>query len=94
MFPSRKNGMLCSEREMIEKIHSFELGERDIKTDKGGNIHGLLGTSDLSVKQLEENYFKFKSEVNSIRPSNWKGEFLISSVISTNSGPGVKISTK
>ena len=39
---------------MAEEVAKFQKGEREIKTDRGGNIHAVIGKSDFSLEQLTE----------------------------------------
>lgn len=66
IYPNKKNGLLTEN--IIEEIEKFRKGEREIKTDKGGNIHALLGKIDFSLEQLEENYKVLRNKITELRP--------------------------
>ncbi|MCE8162678.1 MAG: hypothetical protein I3273_02105 [Candidatus Moeniiplasma glomeromycotorum] len=76
---------------ILEAVNNFQQGEQEIRTDKGGNIHALIGKSDYSSEQLEKNYQTLYNEVNKLRPAKWKGNFLKKITLSTNMGPGVRV---
>jgi large subunit ribosomal protein L1 len=67
LFPNKKNGLLTEN--ILEKIDIMMKGEKEYKTDKGGNIHTLIGRSDLEISQLEENFLKLSKDIFSIRPA-------------------------
>jgi ribosomal protein L1 len=66
IYPNKKNGLLTEN--ILEEIEKFRKGEREIKTDKGGNIHALLGKIDFSLEQLEENYKVLRNKITELRP--------------------------
>jgi ribosomal protein L1 len=41
---------------ILEEIKKLQQGEIEIKTDKGGNIQLVIGSSEFSSEQLKENY--------------------------------------
>ncbi|CAG8657661.1 4837_t:CDS:2, partial [Ambispora gerdemannii] len=54
IYPTKKNGSLSEN--ILGEIEKFQQGKTEIKTDKGGNIHAVIGSNDFSLIQLEENY--------------------------------------
>ena len=89
IYPNKKNGLLTEN--ILEEVDKFQKGEREIKTDKGGNIHALLGKTDFSLEQLEENYKVLRNKITELRPLIWKGDFLKNITLSTTMSPGLKI---
>jgi ribosomal protein L1 len=53
-----------------EKDGEFPPEEREIKTDKSGNIHALVGKTDFTTEQLTENYKIISSKITNMRPLN------------------------
>ncbi|KLL02010.1 MAG: 50S ribosomal protein L1 [Mycoplasmataceae bacterium RC_NB112A] len=76
---------------VLEAVNNFQQGEQEIRTDKGGNIHALIGKSDYPTEKLEKNYQFVYNEVNKLRPAKWKGSFIKKIILSTTMGPGLKI---
>jgi large subunit ribosomal protein L1 len=89
IYPNKKNGLLTEN--ILAEVEKFFQGERELKTDKGGNIHALVGETDFSFEQLEENYKVLYNRIISLRPIGWKGDFLKNITLSTTMGPGLKI---
>ncbi|MCE8163900.1 MAG: hypothetical protein I3274_06865 [Candidatus Moeniiplasma glomeromycotorum] len=75
----------------IEEVIKFQKGEKEIRSDRGGNIHAVIGKSDFSLGQLTENYQTLHQKINSLRPPKWKGVLLKKIILSTAMGPGLKI---
>jgi large subunit ribosomal protein L1 len=50
------------------EVEKFQKGEREIKTDRGGNIQTVIGKSDFSLEQLTENYQALYQKINSLKP--------------------------
>jgi large subunit ribosomal protein L1 len=66
IYPTKKNGSLTEN--ILEEIKKFQQGESEIKTDKGGNIHVVIGSIDFSPEQLEENYKMTYSKIVELCP--------------------------
>ncbi|CAG8638007.1 3068_t:CDS:2 [Ambispora gerdemannii] len=88
-FPNKKNGSLTEN--ILTEVEKFQQGEKEIKTDKGGNIHAVIGSSDFSRKQLEANFKTIYDTIINLQPVGGKGEVLKNITISTTMGPGLKI---
>lgn len=89
IYPTKKNGSLTEN--VLEEIEKFRQGKTEIKTDKGGNIHAVIGSNDFSPTQLEENYKTIYSKITELKPVGWKGDFLKNITLSTTMSPGLKI---
>ena len=88
-YPTKKNGLLTEN--ILEEVNKFSQGEWEIKTDKGGNIHMILGKNDFSLGALEENYKSLYNKVTNLKPKGWKGTFFRAITLSTTMGPGLKV---
>lgn len=89
IYPAKKNGSLTEN--MLEEIKKFQQGENEIKTDKGGNIQTVIGSSNFSPEQLQENYQIIYNKIVELCPAGWKGDFLKNITLSTTMGPGLKV---
>ena len=76
---------------ILEAVGNFQHGEQEIKADKGGNIHAVIGKSDYSLEQLEQNYQTVYNRIKELRPIGLKGDLLKNITLSTTMGPGLKI---
>jgi len=66
IYPTKKNGSLTEN--ILEELEKFQGGEFEVKTDKGGNINTLIGSSDFSSEQLEGNYKILYNKITNLRP--------------------------
>lgn len=88
-FPNVKDGTLT---ENLEKaVSDWEQGRVELRNDKGGNFHVLLAKTSFELSQIEENYRIILKKIISLKPVNWKGEYLKSVTVSTTMGPGIRL---
>ncbi|CAI2162692.1 6828_t:CDS:2 [Funneliformis geosporum] len=52
-----------------EEIEKFQKGEKELKTDRSGNIQAVIGKSNFSLEQLTENYQAIYNKINVLRPA-------------------------
>jgi len=68
LFPNIKNGTLTNDLE--KAVKEIQEGKTEIKTDKLGNIHILLGKTSFLSEQLAKNYETIRKTILSLRPTN------------------------
>jgi large subunit ribosomal protein L1 len=68
MFPNSKNGTLTDDLE--KAVKEIQAGKAEVKTDKQGNIHLLLGKTLFSSEQLKKNYEIVYETILSLKPTN------------------------
>ncbi|RPJ05582.1 MAG: 50S ribosomal protein L1, partial [Spirochaetaceae bacterium] len=66
-------------------------GRVEYRADKAGVVHLAVGKVSMDSSLLAENIKTVISVVSRKRPSDVKGEFITSAVISSTMGPGVKL---
>ncbi|CFW93457.1 putative 50S ribosomal protein L1 [endosymbiont DhMRE of Dentiscutata heterogama] len=88
LYPTKKNGSLTEN--ILGEVTKFQQGETELKTDSGGNIQAVIGSSNFSSEQLAENYKVVYSKITELKPAGWKGEFLKNVTLSTAMGPGLR----
>ncbi|CAG8470787.1 8144_t:CDS:10 [Racocetra fulgida] len=69
LYPTKKNGSLTES--IVEEIAKFQQGETELKTDKGGNIQAVIGSSNFSSEQLAENYKVVYSKITELKPTEY-----------------------
>ncbi|CAG8559788.1 7853_t:CDS:2 [Cetraspora pellucida] len=67
LYPTKKNGSLTES--ILQEIAKFQQGETELKTDKGGNIQAVIGSSNFSSEQLAENYKVVYSKITELKPT-------------------------
>jgi len=68
LFPNSKNGTLNDDLE--KAVKEIQEGKTEIKTDKLGNIHILIGKTSFLSEQLAKNYEIIRKTIMSLRPTN------------------------
>jgi len=89
LFPNSKNGTLTDDLE--KAVREIQAGRSEIKTDKQGNIHLLLGKTMFSLEQLKKNYEVVYKNILTLKPTGWKGDYIRNSTLSTTMGPGIRV---
>lgn len=70
MFPNSKDGTLASDEDLADNVEEFQKGKTEIRSDKSGNVHALLGKASFSLEQLEKNYQTLYETITNLKPSS------------------------
>jgi large subunit ribosomal protein L1 len=89
LMPNPKSGTVTAD---VEKaVKEFSSGKSEFKNDESGNVHIILGKSNLPDEQLLANFKAFRDALNSAKPAGLKKEFIQSININATMGPGIKV---
>jgi large subunit ribosomal protein L1 len=77
-----------------EALDELKKGRVEYRADKGGVVHLAVGKISMEKDQIKENAVAFISEVIRRRPSDLKGDYINSIVLSSTMSPGVRVSPK
>ena len=77
--------------DIVSAINELKKGRIEIRADKTGIVHISVGKISMSAPELVENIKATITEVKNKRPSDVKGDFMLSIVVSSTMGPGVRI---
>ncbi|MEW5815163.1 MAG: 50S ribosomal protein L1 [Spirochaetota bacterium] len=77
-----------------EALEELKKGRTEFRSDKTGIIHLAIGKISMGVKEILENVKAVVSEVERKKPSDVKGDFILSLALSSTLGPGVRVQTK
>ena len=89
LMPSPKNGTVTPK--VAEAVGEFAAGKVEYRTDKGGNIHAIIGKMSFAESDLLENYTHFFETIEKIRPSTVKGAYIKKITLSGTQTPGVQV---
>lgn len=89
LMPNPKLGTVTFE--VARAVKEAKAGKVEIKNDKGGVVHLILGKKSFPEDRLIENFDTIMEKLKSIKPATSKGQFLRSAYIATTMGPGVKV---
>jgi large subunit ribosomal protein L1 len=77
-----------------EALEELRKGRVEYRADKGGVVHLAVAKLSMAPEQITANASAFIQEVVRKRPSDLKGDYVQSIVISSTMGPGVRLSPK
>ncbi len=80
--------------DLKEAIEELKQGRVEYRSDKTGIVHLPVGKVSMEPAKVLENVKLIVSEIEKKRPTDIKGDFIQSVVLSSTMGPGVKISLK
>lgn len=89
LMPSPKNGTVT--KDVPTAVGEFAAGKVEYRTDKGGNVHAVIGKMSFSEGDLLENYEHFLGTIVKARPSTLKGSYIKRITLSGTMTPGVGI---
>lgn len=88
LMPSPKTGTVTAD--IGKAIKEYAAGKTEFKNDDSGNVHIMLGKSNLETSALLDNFKTFLDALNQSRPGALKKEFIASVTIHSTMGPGIK----
>lgn len=89
LMPNAKIGTVTMDVERA--IKEIKMGKIEIKTDKLGNIHSVIGKVSFDEDKLKENFLALIDAIMKAKPSSVKGQFIKSIYIATTMGPALKL---
>lgn len=89
LMPNPKLGTVTFE--IAKAVKEAKAGKIEIKNDKGGVVHTVIGKKSFSEDKLTENFDAVMEKFKSMKPATTKGQFLKSAYVSTTMGPSLKL---
>lgn len=89
LMPSPKNGTVTPK--VADAVGEFAAGKVEYRTDKGGNIHAVIGKMSFPEADLVENYNHFYATILKAKPSTVRGDYVRGITVSGTMTPGVKV---
>jgi len=77
-----------------EALDELKKGRVEYRADKGGVVHLAVAKLSMGKEQIAANAAAFIQEVVRKRPSDLKGDYVQSIVLSSTMGPGIRLSPK
>ena len=89
LMPNPKSGTVTAD---IDKaVKEFASGKTEFKNDESGNIHMVLGKTNFTDEQLQQNFQTFLDAVRAVKPAGLKKEYIQSVSLNATMGPGIKV---
>jgi large subunit ribosomal protein L1 len=72
-------------------VRDAKAGKLEYRTDRGANVHLLMGKKSFSERQLLENYATILEEIVRAKPAAAKGRYIRTITLTSSMGPGIRI---
>lgn len=89
LMPSPKAGTVTTN--IPQAVKEYAAGKVEYRTDKGGNVHAVIGKMSFPDADLVVNMEYFVSAIEKVRPSTAKGQYVKKIVVSGSMTPGVQV---
>ena len=77
-----------------EALAELNKGRVEFRSDKTGVVHLAVGKVDMDADKIAENAKVAIDEIVRKKPSDAKGDFIVSIALSSTMGPGVPVNAK
>jgi large subunit ribosomal protein L1 len=91
LMPNPKTGTVTMD--VAKAVQESKAGKLEYRTDRGANVHLIIGKKSFGEKQLLENYATLIEEIVRAKPSAAKGRYIRSITLTTTMGPGIHVDT-
>lgn len=89
LMPNPKIGTVTDN--IANAVKEIKQGKLEYKADKAGVVHAIFAKKSMTEEQIYENFMHFYQDLLKKRPSDLKGNYILSAYISTTMSPSVKI---
>ncbi|GMV27517.1 MAG: 50S ribosomal protein L1 [Phycisphaerae bacterium] len=89
LMPSPKAGTVTTN--IPQAVKEYSAGKVEYRTDKGGNIHAVIGKMSFPDGDLAANLEHFVAAIEKARPATAKGQYVKKIVVSGAMTPGVQV---
>ncbi len=89
LMPNPKTGTVTADVETAVK--NAKAGQVQFRADRGGIVHGSVGTVAFEPNQIRENLEALVVDLKKAKPASAKGQYLKKITLSTTMGPGIRV---
>ncbi len=89
LMPNPKTGTVTMD--VGKAVRESKAGKQEYRTDRGANVHVIIGKKSFGERQLLENYAALLDEINRAKPAAAKGRYIRQITLTTTMGPGIKV---
>ena len=89
LMPNPKTGTVTAD--VANAVANAKSGQVQFRTDKGGIVHGSVGTVAFQPAQIKENLEALLADLRKAKPASAKGQYVKRITLSTTMGPGLRI---
>jgi large subunit ribosomal protein L1 len=88
-MPNPKTGTVTAD--VAKAVRDSKAGKLEYRTDRGGNVHVVIGKKSFDERQLVENYATLVEEIVRAKPAAAKGRYIRGVTLTSTMGPGLHI---
>ena len=93
LMPNPKTGTVTMD--VAKAVRDAKAGKSEYRTDRGANVHVIIGKKSFDERQLLENYAAVVDEIVRAKPAAAKGRYIRQITLTSTMGPGIHVdSTK
>lgn len=88
-MPNPKTGTVTMD--VGKAVRESKAGKLEYRTDRGANVHVVIGKKSFDERQLVENYAALVEEIVRAKPSAAKGRYIRTVTLTSTMGPGLHV---
>ena len=88
-MPNPKTGTVTFD--VGKAVRDSKAGKLEYRTDRGANVHVVIGKKSFDERQLVENYAALIEEIVRAKPSAAKGRYIRTVTLTSTMGPGLHV---
>jgi large subunit ribosomal protein L1 len=89
LMPNPKTGTVTMD--VGKAVSEAKAGKLEYRTDRGANVHVVIGKKSFEERALVENYAAVLDEVVRAKPSAAKGRYIQQITLTSTMGPGIHV---
>ena len=89
LMPNPRTGTVTADVETA--VQNAKAGQVQFRADRGGIVHGSVGTVGFEPQQVKENLEALIGDLRKARPASSKGHYVKKITLSTTMGPGIRV---
>jgi len=89
LMPNPKTGTVTMD--VGKAVSEAKAGKLEYRTDRGANVHVVIGKKSFEERELVENYATVLDEIVRAKPSAAKGRYIRQITLTSTMGPGIHV---
>ncbi len=89
LMPNPKTGTVTMD--VAKAVSEAKAGKLEYRTDRGANVHVVIGKKSFDERALVENYAAVLDEIVRAKPSAAKGRYIRQITLTSTMGPGIHV---
>jgi large subunit ribosomal protein L1 len=89
LMPNPKTGTVTMD--VGKAVSEAKAGKLEYRTDRGANVHVVIGKKSFDERALVENYAAVLDEIVRAKPSAAKGRYIRQITLTSTMGPGIHV---